>query len=63
MRARTQAMQSIRATLERLAGIERELVLQHNKIRGLIAQQQENPHSCLLNRHDAAKYWRSYRTV
>ena len=41
MRARTQAMQSIRATLERLAGIERELVLQHNEIQGLIAQQQE----------------------
>jgi septal ring factor EnvC (AmiA/AmiB activator) len=41
MRARTQAMQSIRATLERLAGIERELVLQRNEIQGLIAQQQE----------------------
>jgi len=41
MRARTQAMQSIRATLERLAGIERELVLQRNEIQGLIARQQE----------------------
>ncbi len=41
MRARTQAIQSIRATLERLAGIEHELVLQRNEIQGLIEQQQE----------------------
>ena len=40
MRARAQAIQSIRATLERLAGIEHELVLQRNEIQGLIEQQQ-----------------------
>lgn len=41
MRARAQAIQNIRATLERLAGIEHELVLQRNEIQGLIEQQQE----------------------
>ena len=40
-RARTQAMQSIRATLERLADIERKLVLQRTEIHGLIERQQE----------------------
>jgi murein hydrolase activator len=48
MRARTQAMQSIRVTLERLAGIERELVLQRNEIQGLIAQQQEKSSRLLV---------------
>jgi len=48
MRARTQAMQSIRTTLERLAGIERELVLQRNEIQGLIAQQQEKSSRLLV---------------
>jgi septal ring factor EnvC (AmiA/AmiB activator) len=41
MRARTQAMQSIRTTLERLADIERELVVQRSEIQVLIEQQQE----------------------
>ena len=41
MRARTQAMQDIRATLERLARIERKQVLKRQEIQGLIESQQE----------------------
>ena len=41
MRARAQAMQDIRATLARLADIERELLVQRSGIQVLIEQQQE----------------------
>jgi septal ring factor EnvC (AmiA/AmiB activator) len=41
MRARAQAMQDIRATLARLADIERELLVQRSGIEVLIEQQQE----------------------
>ena len=41
MRARAQAMQDIRATLARLADIERELLVQRSGIHVLIEQQQE----------------------
>ena len=41
IRARTRAMEDIRATLERLAGIERKQVLKRQEIQGLIARQQE----------------------
>ena len=49
MRARTQAMQDIRATLARLAEIERELLVQRSGIEVLIEQQQEKS-SRLLDR-------------
>ena len=41
IRARTQAMQGMRDTLERLADIERELLVQRSEIQVLIEQQQE----------------------
>ena len=41
MRARTQAMQDIRDTMERLAGIEHQQVLKRNEIEVLIERQQK----------------------
>ena len=49
IRARTQAMQGIRDTLERLADIERELLVQRSEIQVLTEQQQEKS-SRLLER-------------
>ena len=51
MRARTRAMQEIRATLERLAGIEQQQAVKREEIQGLIGQQQKKS-SQLLAQQD-----------
>ena len=48
MRARTRAMHDIRATLERLAGIEQKQALKREEIQGLIGQQQKKSSQLLV---------------
>ena len=47
-RARTQALQNIRVSMERLAGLEHKLAVQREEIQGLIERQQEKSSQLIM---------------